>query len=345
MASNEREPGMPAMQDKLSEGQLAGQRMMIGFDGTEFNDELRYAIDTLQVGGLILFSRNIVSRAQIRDLCEHAQAYATRSGQPPLFIAIDQEGGVVARLKPPFTQFAGNPAMTCVEDAISFAQITARELTSIGVNMDMAPVLDVAPDPVSSVMCKRVFCGDPQKVALMGVTVIDHLQANGIIAVGKHFPGIGRTVLDSHEELPELDIAPEILIDSDLVPFQAAADADVGGIMLSHIRYPRLDPIWPASLSPAIAHELLRGQLGFEGLVLTDDLDMGAIVKHYDLSAIVHQCLTAAVDLLLICHSSPKIAAAHQAILEKMDATEALWAQSQASVARIMAMKQRFLVT
>ncbi|MBI5894864.1 MAG: glycoside hydrolase family 3 protein [Desulfobacterales bacterium] len=274
-----------------------------------------------------------------------AQAYATRSGQPPLFIAIDQEGGVVARLKPPFTQFPGNPAMVGVEDAIAFAQITAKELNSIGVNMNMAPVLDVAPDASSSVMCKRVFVGDPQKVALMGVTVIDHLQAHGIIAVGKHFPGIGRTVLDSHEDLPELDIAPEILASSDLVPFMAAADAEVGGLMLSHIRYPRLDPIWPASLSPAIAHDLLRGQIGFEGLVLTDDLDMGAIAKHYDLATIVNQCLASAVDILLICHSSPKIAEAHQAILEKMDATEALWDQSEASVARIMAAKHKFLAT
>ena len=340
---NEREQDMPAMQHNLSEGQLAGQRMMIGFTGTEFNDELRYAIDTLQVGGLILFSRNIVSLEQVRRLCAEAQAYAARSGQPPLFIAIDQEGGVVARLKPPFTQFPGNPAMTCVEDAINFAQITARELNSIGVNMNMAPVLDVAPESISSVMCKRVFAGDPQKVALMGVTVIDHLQAHGIIAVGKHFPGIGRTVLDSHEELPELDIAPELLADSDLVPFKAAVDAEVGGIMLSHIRYPRLDPAWPASLSPAIAQNLLRDQWGFEGLVITDDLDMGAIVKHYDLPAIVRQCLTAAVDILLICHSSPKIAEAHQTILEKMDATEILLKQSHASAARILAAKQRFL--
>ncbi len=335
---------MPATaQHMLSEGQSAGQRMMVGFTGTAFNDELRYAIDTLQVGGLILFSRNIVSQEQVRRLCEDAQAYARQSGQPPLFIAIDQEGGVVARLKPPFTQFPGNPAMVDVQDAIDFAQITARELQSIGVNMNMAPVLDVAPEAVPSVMSRRVFTGDARRVALMGVTVIDHLQAHGIIAVGKHFPGIGRTVLDSHEDLPELDIEPETLFASDLIPFQAAADADVGGIMLSHIRYPRLDSVWPASLSPAIAHDLLRGRLGFEGLVLTDDLDMGAIVKHHDLSVIVSQCLAAAVDILLICHSSPKIAEAHQAILEKMDATEAVWQHSQASVGRITAAKHRFL--
>jgi beta-N-acetylhexosaminidase len=335
---------MPTTQlQGLSEGQMAGQRMMVGFTGTQFNDELRYAIDTLQVGGLILFSRNLVSSEQIRRLCDDAQAYAARSGQPPLFISIDQEGGVVARLKPPFTQFPGNPAMADVQDAVHFAQITAKELNSIGVNMNMAPVLDVAPEGAPSVMSKRVFVGDPQTVALMGVTVIDHLQAYGIVAVAKHFPGIGRTVLDSHEELPELDIAPEVLLVSDLLPFQAAADADVGGIMLSHIRYPRLDPAWPASLSPAIAHDLLRGQLGFEGLVITDDLDMGAIAKHYDLSTVAGQCLAAGVDILLICHSGPKIAEAHQAILEKMDATEELLARSQASAARIMAAKQRFL--
>lgn len=335
---------MPATQQYgLSEGQLAGQRMMVGFTGTEFNDELRYAIDTLQVGGLILFSRNIASQEQIRRLCDDAQAYAQRSGQPPLFIAIDQEGGVVSRLKPPFTQFPGNPAMAGVEDAIAFAQITAGELQSIGVNMNMAPVLDVAPEAIPSVMRERAFAGDHQAVALMGVTVIDHLQAHGIIAVGKHFPGIGRTVLDSHEELPDLDIELDALCASDLIPFQAAADADVGGIMLSHIRYPRLDPTWPASLSPTIVHDLLRARLGFAGLVLTDDLDMGAITKHYDLSAVVSQCLTAAVDILLICHSSPKIAEAHQTIMEKMDATEALWQQSQASAARVMAAKQRFL--
>jgi beta-N-acetylhexosaminidase len=322
---------------------MAGQRMMVGFTGTQFNDELRYAIDTLQVGGLILFSRNIVSAEQVRRLCDDAQAYAASSGQPPLFIAIDQEGGVVARLKPPFTQFPGNPAMADVQDAVNFAQITARELNGIGVNMDMAPVLDVAPKGAPSVMSKRVFVGDPQTVALMGVTVIDHLQAHGIVAVGKHFPGIGRTVLDSHEDLPELEIAPDVLLSSDLLPFKAAADAEVGGIMLSHIRYPRLDPTWPASLSPAIAHDLLRGQLGFEGLSITDDLDMGAIAKHYHLSTIVSQCLAAAVDILLICHSGPKIAEAHQEILEKMDVTEALWEQSQASVARLMAAKHKYL--
>jgi len=300
-------------------------------------------VDTLKVGGLILFSRNIVSPEQIRQLCNDAQAYAAQCGQPPLFIAIDQEGGVVARLKPPFTQFAGNPAMRGVDDAVAFAQITARELNDIGVNMNMAPVLDIAPAHGPSVMQERVFAGDPQWVARMGTTVIDHLQAAGIIAVGKHFPGIGRTVLDSHEDLPELDVEGETLAGSDLIPFQAAIQADVGGIMLSHIRYPRLDPQWPASLSAAIAQDLLRGQLGYDGLVLTDDLDMGAIAKHYDLPAIVTQCLSATVDILLVCHSGPKIAAAHEAILNAVQASEELLLKGARAVARILTVKQKFL--
>lgn len=327
----------------LSEHQNAGQRLMVGFNGTTFNDDLKYAVDTLKVGGLILFSRNIVSPEQIRQLCNDAQAYAAQSGQPPLFIAIDQEGGVVARLKPPFTQFAGNPAMRGVEDAVAFAQITARELNAIGVNMDMAPVLDVAPTGGPSVMEQRVFAGDPQWVARMGTTVIDHLQANGIIAVGKHFPGIGRTVLDSHEDLPELDIELETLAGSDLIPFQAAVQADVGGIMLSHIHYPRLDPQWPASLSAAIADDLLRGQIGYDGLVLTDDLDMGAIAKHYDLATIVKQCLAATVDILLICHAGPKIDAAHAEILNALQSSEELLLKGEPALARILAMKQKFL--
>ncbi len=186
--------------------QQAGQRLMVGFSGTNLDDELKYDIDTLKVGGLILFSRNIVSPAQIEALCTDAQAYAQQSGQPPLFIAIDQEGGKVARLKPPFTQFAGNPALQTTAQAVDFARITARELTQIGVNMNMAPVLDIAPAEIESVMRTRAFGHDPQWVASMGCTVVEHLQANGIVAVGKHFPGIGRTILDSHEDLPELDI-------------------------------------------------------------------------------------------------------------------------------------------
>lgn len=328
---------------KLDEGRQAGQRLIVGFNGTTLDDELKHAIDTLNVGGLILFTRNIASPAQVQELCGAAQAYAAACGNPPLFVAIDQEGGVVARLKPPFTQFPGNPFMRSTADAVGFARITARELKQIGVNMNMAPVLDVAPAGGASVMRQRVFGDDPHWVARMGQTMIAQLQAEGIMAVGKHFPGIGRTVLDSHEDLPDLDIDPRTLAGSDLVPFQSAVRADVCGIMLSHIRYRQMDPHWPASLSVPIARDLLRGTVGFEGLVLTDDLDMGAVAKHYALPQIVAQCLAASVDILLICHAGPKIAAAYKEILHQLHTSEEMAREGETCVRRILAAKEKFI--
>ncbi|WP_235506178.1 glycoside hydrolase family 3 N-terminal domain-containing protein [Desulfatitalea tepidiphila] len=328
----------------LTDSQKAGQRLMVGFTGTDLNDELRYAIDTLQVGGIILFSRNILSPEQIRDLCGDAQDYAVRCGQPPLFVAIDQEGGVVARLKPPFTQFAGNPAMTSPADAIAFARTTADELNRIGVNMNMAPVLDVPPPEGPSVMLERAFGRDPQWVARMGRLVIEALQNNGIMAVGKHFPGIGRTVLDSHKDLPDLEIDLETLRSRDLIPFEAAIQSEVSGLMLSHIRYTRIDPIWPASISTTMAGDLLRDEIGYEGLVLTDDLDMGAIAKYYALPDIVTQCLSGTVDLLLICHTGPNIEAAFHAIRHAIQTDDDLAQLSHASLARILAAKEKFLL-
>lgn len=327
----------------LTDSQNAGQRLMIGFTGTDLNDELRYAIDTLQVGGIILFSRNILSPDQIRDLCGDAQDYAARYGQPPLFIAIDQEGGVVARLKPPFTQFAGNPAMTSPADAIEFARTTADELNRIGVNMDMAPVLDVPPPEGPSVMLERAFGRDPQWVARMGGLVIEGLQNNGIMAVGKHFPGIGRTVLDSHKDLPDLEIDLETLWSRDLIPFEAAMRSAVSGVMLSHIRYTRIDPVWPASISIAVAGDLLRGQMEYDGLVVTDDLDMGAIAKYYAIPDIVSQCLGGTVDILLICHTGPNIEAAFHEIRHAIQTDDHLARLSEASLARILAAKEKFL--
>ncbi|MBR9979550.1 MAG: glycoside hydrolase family 3 protein [Desulfatitalea sp.] len=322
---------------------LAGQRLMVGFSSTTLDDELKYAIDTLRVGGLILFTCNIQSPNQIQDLVGAAQDYAARCGLPPLFVAIDQEGGVVARLKPPFTQFPGNPSMTTEADAIHFACTTARELKQIGVNMDMAPVLDVAPPQGPSIMAKRVFGSDPAWVARMGQVVIRQLQSEGIMAVGKHFPGIGRTVLDSHLELPDLDIDARRLADRDLIPFQVAAQAEVSGIMLSHIRYLQIDPRWPASLSVAVAHDLLRDSMGYQGLVLTDDLDMGAVAKHYTMADIVDRCLEASVDLLLICHSGPNIAAAQQAVARLIRQSEAMALRHAASIERIQRAKARYL--
>ena len=329
----------------FSPEQSAGQRMMVGFDGTELNPDLRFLIKTLKVSGIILFARNLINPDQIKRLCSSIQEYACSCGQPPLFIAIDQEGGRVARLKEPFTQFPGNPEMKGPEDAIHFARVTAVELTEIGVNMNLAPVLDVAPQGINSVQASRVFGHDPLWVSELGTVVIDHLQANNIMAVAKHFPGIGRIILDPHDEISDLDIDVDAMQATDLLPFKAATENNVAGIMLSHIRYPKMDAKWPASLSPTIADDLLRKQMGYYGVIMTDDLDMGAIKKHYDIKTVLRQILSADIDIALICHKGPDIKNAFEEILDAQNRSQSIKAKGMKSLERIMNLKRKYLGT
>ncbi len=316
----------------FSDTQSAGQRLMAGFDGTELNAELKFLINALKLGGIILFSRNLIDPGQIKDLCFSMQSYARSCGQPPLFIAIDQEGGRVARLREPFTQFPGNSKMKGPEDAVYFAKTTAKEFLEVGINMNLAPVLDVAPEGINSIMAGRAFGPDPGWVSEQGKVVIEHLQAENIMAVAKHFPGIGRTVLDSHFELPDLDIDVDAMQGFDLLPFKTAISHDVAGIMLSHIRYTGIDPDWPASLSKTIADDLLRKQMGYDGVVMTDDLDMGAIEKHYDLKTAIQQILSADIDIPLICHAGPNIENAFKEILDVQRRSQTMKAKGMKSL-------------
>lgn len=325
----------------LSDEQLAGQRLMVGFDGTVINNDVEFLIDTLKVGGIILFSQNISTPEQLRQLCSDIQEHASASGQPPVFIAVDQEGGQVARLKKPFTEFPGNPAIKVADDAVKFALITAKELAGVGINMNMAPVLDVADKSIDSIMAKRSFGHDPQSVSHLGTTVISRLQHGNIIAVCKHFPGIGRTTLDSHIKLPVLDTEIKDLQSFDLPPFRAAIEHNVAGIMLSHILYTKMDPKWPASLSRKIACNMLREQMGYNGLIITDDLDMGAIKEYYDIKTIIWQILSANIDIALICHRSPDMENAFQTLFKNIRDSLKLKTSSIESVNRILKLKSQ----
>jgi beta-N-acetylhexosaminidase len=229
------------------------------------------------------------------------------------------------------------------KDAINFAKVTAAELTRVGINMNMAPVMDVAPEGIDSIMANRAFGGDPAWVTRLGLKVIEHLQHNNIIAVAKHFPGIGRTILDSHMDLPMLDDDISAIERMDLIPFKAGIQHGVSGVMLSHIFYKKLDPLWPASLSDKIAKVLLRKQMGFDGIVLTDDLDMGAIVKHYDIQTAIRRILAAEIDLALICHKGPNMEIAYKELLQGIKDSADLKAKGMESVERIMKLKKRYL--
>lgn len=329
--------------ETFSDEQLAGQRLMVGFEGLTFNNDLRELIGHLYVGGLILFAPNIDNPDQLRDLCRDCQDYATRCGQPPLIISVDQEGGPVARLKAPhFTVFTGNPTMQDEEDARVFARTTARELSSAGINMDMAPVMDVAPEDLSGIMADRVFGSHPDHVARMGTALIETLQAGGVMAVAKHFPGIGRTTLDSHLDLPTFLDDLSAMEPLDLPPFRAAIDHQVAGVMLSHILYTKIDPQWPASLSPVIARDLLRRKMGYHGVTMTDDLDMGAIVRHFDIRTVIRQVVAAEIDFALICHKGPRIQEGWNEMLSQTRQSKDL---AREAVQRILDLKQSYLTS
>lgn len=329
--------------ETFSDEQLAGQRLMVGFEGQSFNDDLRELIGSLCAGGLILFSPNISDPDQLQRLCRDCQAYAAQCGQPPLIIAVDQEGGPVARLKAPhFTEFPGNPTMRDEDDARAFARTTALELSTAGINMDMAPVMDVAPEDLSGIMADRVFGTHPDHVARLGTALIETLQTGGVMAVAKHFPGIGRTILDSHLDLPTFREDLAAMEPVDLAPFRAAIDHQVAGVMLSHILYAKIDPQWPASLSPVIARDLLRRKMGYQGVTMTDDLDMGAIVRHFDIRTVIRQVVAAEIDFALICHKGPRI---REGWDEMLALTRRDRLTTQPSVQRILNLKQSYLAS
>ena len=323
---------------------LAGQRLMVGFDATALDGELRFYIAELGVAGVILFARNIETPEQVRGLIGDCQACAAATGRPPLLVAVDQEGGSVARLhRPHFPEFAAAPQIPDAAAAEAGARAMARMLRDLGFNMNMAPVLDVAPAGMDSVMAPRAFGADPGRVGAMGAAVIDGLQAEGIMAVAKHFPGIGRTTADSHKVQPVLDASAESLAAFDLPPFARALSHNVAGVMLSHIRYPALDPDWPASLSAAVVRDLLRGKMGYDGLVMTDDLDMGAIRPAITIETAAARILAADVDLALICHAGPAIEAAHGAICRVIEKDPAMHRRAGICWQRMRLAKQRWL--
>ena len=295
---------------------------MVGFEGTQFNTDLSYFLKKLHIGGVIYFKRNVQDPFQLAELSRSLQEKAMESASIPLFISIDQEGGPVARLGPPFTQFPSASTMASSEDPEEwiryFAQTQAQELKLVGINMDLAPVLDVNTQGPKGLMADRSYGSDPLQVARLGALCITELQQAGIIACAKHFPGIGDTDLDSHQDLP-IQLKDKAELEKvELVPFKEAVKIQPGAIMVSHVKYPAYDLKYPASLSPAVITGLLRQALGYEGLVMTDDLEMGAVTRHYELEEALFLAFKAGADSLLICHDPEKIERGYFYLLNKI---------------------------
>jgi len=278
-----------------------GQLAIVGFDGRSVPPALRAIAREFDLAGVILFARNVESPPQVADL---AAGVGTLARELPLWVSVDQEGGRVARLRSPFTEWPPMAALGRAADeqlAARFARALAAELRAVGVTMDYAPVLDVHTNPANPVIGDRALSTRASDVARLGRAIITALQSAGIAACGKHFPGHGDTSVDSHHALPVVEHPPERLREVELVPFRAAVEAGVASIMTAHLLVPAVDEERPVALSPALIEGWLRRDLGYEGLVLSDDLGMRAISDRYGAPEAAVAAISAGCDCVLLC--------------------------------------------
>ena len=283
----------------------------VGFDGPEPTPFLREML-AMGVSTVILFARNVGDPAATARTCRMIREVAGR----PIVISIDQEGGSSRRLVDGFTPI---PSMRTLaaggEHAVAeAARTTARELRDVGIDLDFAPVVDVDSNPENPVIGTRSFSPDPQLVARLGAAWIRAMQAESVAACAKHFPGHGDTNQDSHFELPSLSHDLQRLRETELPPFTAAIEAGVASIMSAHVVFEQVDPDQPATLSRTVLQEVLREELGFEGLLVSDDLEMEAITSLMPIEEAALRAVEAGVDLLLCCHREDR----QRAILEAL---------------------------
>jgi beta-N-acetylhexosaminidase len=289
-----------------------GRLLIVGIPGTVIEADTRQTLERLHVGGVILFRRNASDPAQIAALTRALHALPSA----PL-VAIDHEGGRVVRLDQPFTRF---PAAAVVgrsgDAALAFqiGQAMGEELASVGIDLNFAPVLDVHSNPANPIIGDRAFGPDPALVSVMGIALMRGLLVGGVIPCGKHFPGHGDTAQDSHLELPIVRRSRTEIERTELAPFRAAIAAGIPMLMTAHVLYPALDAERPATVSRAILSDLLRTELGFKGVVVSDDLEMRAISDHSDIGAAAVASVEAGVDALLVCQDLAKAERAVEAL-------------------------------
>jgi beta-N-acetylhexosaminidase len=284
--------------------ELAGSVIATGFPGTELSAETRRALQRLAPSGVVLFRRNLEDVGQIRALVADLHALPSR----PL-VSIDHEGGPVVRVGEPFTHFPSAAAISRgkrPELAYQVGRAMATELSSVGIDIDFAPVLDVDSNPANPIIGERSFGSDPAQVASFGIATMRGLLNAGVLPCGKHFPGHGDTDSDSHLELPVVRRERAILEATELLPFGAAIAAGIPMVMTAHVLYPALDPRVPATLSAPILQSLLRDRMRFSGVVVSDDLEMRAVSDHHDISDAAVASLRAGVDWLLVCNDLEK---------------------------------------
>jgi beta-N-acetylhexosaminidase len=323
-----------------------GQLLIGSLPGTTITPELRSLAKEFSLGGLILFARNIEAPEQVAELSGDLQGLAS---ELPLWVSVDQEGGRVARLKAPFTEW---PPMAVlgrsgdVDLARRFATALADELRAVGITLDYAPVLDIHTNPKNPVIGDRALAEDAENVARLGAAIISGLQSRGVAACGKHFPGHGDTSVDSHLELPLVEHPPDRIRRVECVPFREAIRSGVAFIMTAHVLVPSLDEEKPATLSPRIVQDILRDELGFGGVIVSDDLEMKAIAKTYTVPDAAVEAIAAGCDGLLVCSGNVDVQAQTlEALIHAVEEVRIPYKRLEDALIRLRRAKERFLAT
>ncbi|WP_342614738.1 beta-N-acetylhexosaminidase [Peribacillus frigoritolerans] len=325
---------------KMTLEEKIGQLMMVGFKGTEKGNEITELIEQKHIGGVIYFDRNMKSPKQVARLSNSLQQTAIQSTHSlPLMVAIDQEGGDIIRMKErvsplPAQQDLGKNAS--IEDMYKVAKLNGTELGSMGININFAPVLDLSQTD------KRSLGQDPEKVYQYGKKAIEGLNDASITGALKHFPGNGRSEIDPHVETSSVEANQLDLENSDIYPFKqiiSEMDNQKFFVMVTHIKYPAYDKEKPASLSKIIIGELLRRKLKYEGIVVTDDLEMGAVNKYYSYEEMGKQAILAGADLLLVCHEYSHELEVYNGLLQAVKAGEVPMDRINESVKRVLTYK------
>ncbi|MDF2840489.1 MAG: beta-N-acetylhexosaminidase [Clostridia bacterium] len=321
-----------------------GQMIIAGIDGYQLNENEVKLIQEYHIGGFILFGRNVEEAEQLLKLTNSLKV-TNAANKVPLLISVDEEGGRISRIPKVIKNFPTNKALGKInneEFSYEIGKLLAEKVKVFGFNMDFAPVLDINSNPKNPVIGDRAFGSEPKVVSDLGYQTMRGISYGGVIPVIKHFPGHGDTATDSHIGLPTVNNDLERLKSFELIPFDRAIKNGADCVMVAHILLPKIDAVNPATLSPSIITNILRKQLNFDGVVITDDMTMGAISENYELAAAAVQAVTAGNDMILIAHKYENALftfhAINKAVLEGLITEERI----NQSVYRILALKQKY---
>ena len=322
----------------MSDADKVGQLLMIGIHGKTLNDDAKFMLNEYRVGGIILFDRNMESKDQVKSLITDINKTGKSAGLTPLFIGIDQEGGAVARMEDQLTKVPPAEALgkEPIEQAVSLAKQSGTELKDLGFNINFAPVADLG------LTYGRSFSTNPDKVVRYAGAVGKAYDEAGLWYSYKHFPGIGKTDVDLHADTSVVPVSKETLLNEDtkvFVDLIKQSKPNTYAIMVSHAMYPQIDADHPSSLSKAIITDWLRKDMGYNGVVVTDDMDMGALAKHYSFGDMAVQSILAGSDILLVCHEYEHMQEAYNGLMKAVKDGRISKERLDESVKRILLMK------